>query len=407
MGNSLVLFTSSFPFGDQEAFLESELPYLSKEFQEIIIIPHHCSGKRRETSPNTKVELSFSHFFSQPKWKQVLPRFFNALKQWKECPKSLNTSVLKHYASYLSMAETYNQLLGKLINQRPDLKGAIFYSYWFHVQASGIALFKEKNKLPELKFVSRAHGFDLYEDRSPVNVFPLRERTLAQTSLLFPVSDSGSNYLKCRYPASNPYTMRLGVHDPGFSNPGSDLNHFSIVSCSNLVKLKRVHLIISALKNFVSEHKELNISWHHIGNGPEYQNLVSQARAALGKTINWVFHGNISNHDLYSFYKTTPVDVFVHLSETEGIPVSLMEAFACGIPAIATSVGGVPEIVNNKNGVLLEANPSPQQVAQTLGTMVKRRTHRTQQSLSAKETWHNAYQAESNYSAFIKKIKNS
>jgi glycosyltransferase involved in cell wall biosynthesis len=34
-------------------------------------------------------------------------------------------------------------------------------------------------------------------------------------------------------------------------------------------------------------------------------------------------------------------------SENEGMPVSLMEAAACGVPAVATAVGGVPELVEH------------------------------------------------------------
>jgi len=44
----------------------------------------------------------------------------------------------------------------------------------------------------------------------------------------------------------------------------------------------------------------------------------------------------------------------MNLSETEGIPVSIMEAQSAGVPILATNLGGTSEIVNNENGFLVE-----------------------------------------------------
>lgn len=52
-------------------------------------------------------------------------------------------------------------------------------------------------------------------------------------------------------------------------------------------------------------------------------------------------------------------DVFVLSSLSEGTPLALMEAMACGVPAVATRVGGIPEIVvDGETGILVpRANP--------------------------------------------------
>lgn len=49
-------------------------------------------------------------------------------------------------------------------------------------------------------------------------------------------------------------------------------------------------------------------------------------------------------------------DLFVNMSLSEGIPVSIMEAISFGIPIIATNVGGNAEIVNDETGVLIPVN---------------------------------------------------
>ena len=48
-------------------------------------------------------------------------------------------------------------------------------------------------------------------------------------------------------------------------------------------------------------------------------------------------------------------DIYVHPSSSEGLPVSLMEAAAAGLPLIGTKVGGIPELIEHeKNGLMLE-----------------------------------------------------
>lgn len=62
------------------------------------------------------------------------------------------------------------------------------------------------------------------------------------------------------------------------------------------------------------------------------------------------------NQQVYDYYKSNKVDVFVNVSYSEGLPVSLMEASSFGIPVIATDVGGSAEIIDKeqKNGFLLD-----------------------------------------------------
>lgn len=54
-------------------------------------------------------------------------------------------------------------------------------------------------------------------------------------------------------------------------------------------------------------------------------------------------------------YAKQPFHVFVNVSETDGVPVSIMEAMSFDILVIATAVGGTPKLIEEgKNGYLLD-----------------------------------------------------
>jgi glycosyltransferase involved in cell wall biosynthesis len=113
------------------------------------------------------------------------------------------------------------------------------------------------------------------------------------------------------------------------------------------LKEKRVHLLIEALKNINHE-----IYWFHIGDGP--LKVVLERRALdLPNNIKYKFLGFMKNKKVKEFYTNNSIDLFINVSESEGLPVSIMEAFSSGVPVIATDVGGTAELVDDEVGRLI------------------------------------------------------
>ena len=118
------------------------------------------------------------------------------------------------------------------------------------------------------------------------------------------------------------------------------------------------------------------------------------------------FRGNISNGELLRNYSNEQFDLLLNVSESEGIPVSIMETMSFGIPCIATDVGGTKEIVTDKyNGILLEKNFEPEILAQWICKFIEMPSDEYMQYRNnARTSWANKYNAEKNYEMFMKKL---
>ena len=94
------------------------------------------------------------------------------------------------------------------------------------------------------------------------------------------------------------------------------------------------------------------------------------------------------------------------MSESEGIPVSIMEALSFGIPCIATDVGGTREIVvSGNNGWLLGEDYAVEAVAEIIRNYYTFTAEKTAQLRNnARLFWEQKYDADINYRKFIKEL---
>ena len=123
--------------------------------------------------------------------------------------------------------------------------------------------------------------------------------------------------------------------------------------------------------------------------------------------LNVILHGYVSNQSLINFYQKQQVDLFVNVSSSEGLPVSIMEALSFGIPVIATDVGGTSELVSDKVGELISSNFS----TESLGKSIERVLNLNSEELlllrsNARSIFELKVNAKINYLLFYNKIKN-
>ena len=282
-----------------------------------------------------------------------------------------------------------------------------FYSYWTDDAALAISYLKKE--IPSSTAFCRLHGWDLYFERSEYHYLPFRKPIFNGLDAIFAISENGRNYLLSHFSSiineGRIYQSRLGIRTVDKLQPHErSFRRFKLISCSNLIPIKRVHLIVEAL----SHVEGLEIEWTHFGDGPEKNSLVGLCEKLLGpkENIQFNFPGRLPNWKVLEYYSTHMVDLFISLSRYDGIPVSIMEAMSFGIPAIATDVGGVSEIViNGKTGFLLDQEVHPKDVAEVIQHISSLDTESyNAMRAEAKNIWGTFYSADINYPEFCKRI---
>jgi glycosyltransferase involved in cell wall biosynthesis len=115
-----------------------------------------------------------------------------------------------------------------------------------------------------------------------------------------------------------------------------------LLSVGNLLPVKRHHLVIEALARLRQRWPGLRLAV--VGRGALAEELQQQA-LAQGLRDAVVFAGAVPQDELRWWYSAA--DLLVLASSREGWPNVLLEAMACGLPVVASRVGGVPEIVTD------------------------------------------------------------
>ncbi len=134
---------------------------------------------------------------------------------------------------------------------------------------------------------------------------------------------------------------------PTESKPGA-VEEFRpcILSVSRLAPEKNLHLVIAAIAELRLEFPDIGLVV--AGDGPLLEQLKQQ-RKDLNLEEAVRFSGFVA--DVRPLL--TSADVFVLASQTEGMPISILEAMALGTPIVASHVGGIPVMVEPENEALL------------------------------------------------------
>ena len=159
----------------------------------------------------------------------------------------------------------------------------------------------------------------------------------------------------------------------------SPRRRFNVVTVGRLVKIKGHDVLIQAFR--ILKRMSVDAELLIVGEGPERQMLEAEVKDA-GLESMVTFAGRQSPEQVRSHLRKA--SAFALPSRSEGMPLSLLEAMATGLPAVATRVGGVPEVLTPEAGILV-APEEPEMFANALVTLLKEPSRTAAMGRAARE----------------------
>ena len=318
----------------------------------------------------------------------------NALKQQENKLAKASESIRFYLNAY--MFSEYMKKNGLLEDN------AIYYSYWYFWKCMAAVMNKGKY---DIKVISRAHGYDLYKEQLASGYQPYKKYMDERLDKLIFISDHGKDYyLKSNgLNDSDKYRIDyLGTTNNYELTEYTKSGSYTLVSCSTVIPLKRVELIVEAL----SLVDDINIKWIHFGPGSEKEEFAQMVCNALGRksNIGYELFGRVPNDEVMKYYASNKIDAFITTSSNEGMPVSIMEAMSFGMPVIATKVGNIPYMFCD-NGILLSENPTANEVADAITELFgKSEDELLKIRNNSRNNWQQKYVADVNFNKFVEEV---
>ena len=134
-------------------------------------------------------------------------------------------------------------------------------------------------------------------------------------------------------------TIRNGAQAPAVGTAGITRRAgFTLISVGRLVRAKRFDILLQAVAQARQAVPDLGL-WI-VGAGAEEQAL---RRLCAGLDLDTTVRFCGERRDVWNWLRAA--DVFVLSSTSEGLPISMLEAMAAGLPVIVTEAGAMPELV--------------------------------------------------------------
>lgn len=399
---NIVFFTSSYPYGNGESFIKNELEILCQRFENVTLIPLNKTSSPPRTTPknckvitlnkikNSKRNLALKHF-----------RVISIIIAGEIKSQNLLSTQGRHIISALFKTLEKSDQLEQLLKSN-KLNYSILYSFWLNEWASILSILKFENKITN--YYGKAHGFDLYPEQTLYKKTILhRKFQLKQITKLFLISKNGIDFLNLKHPKYKDkyYLSYLGTEDFG-TTEYSPSNEITIITIARLTRIKRINILLEALKNTKNK-----INWIHIGSGGEQELDIKKRLKTLPSNITAVFKGHITNKEVKTIMLNQNITCLLNISITEGIPVSIMEAISCGIPVIATDVGGSSEIVNDQTGIVIPKDFSISFLSNLLDQINSSKLVKPDFRKQIKPYWEKNFNNKKNTNQFIDQIINS
>lgn len=138
-------------------------------------------------------------------------------------------------------------------------------------------------------------------------------------------------------------------------------NRFIILFVGHIIRAKGIFDLLNAIEIIrkLDQNIYKRISWVIVGQGTDMMEFKKRLTAFnINNDVKVV--GEVPHEKISKYMENA--DFIILPSWSEGLPATLVEAMGCGLPIIATEVGGIPELINKDIGILVEPK-NPEELA--------------------------------------------
>ena len=201
-----------------------------------------------------------------------------------------------------------------------------------------------RNRVPT---VFTAHSWAFTDGASVFRkiIASISERFVARfTKKIICVSDYDKR-LALRYRIA-PADKLLAIHNGADRNPFSDPEREDLIVMNGRLAYPKEYLLLLRAYKLSGSLLRLEI----ISDGPD-RPVIEAKIAELGLKDRVTLLGDLSREEVQR--KLSKAKIFMLISKHEGMPLSILEAMAAGLPIIASNVGGIPEEIDDTCGILV------------------------------------------------------
>lgn len=222
-----------------------------------------------------------------------------------------------------------------------------------------------------------AHGFHFYKGAPAINwilYYPVEKWLSRYTDVLITINKEDYERAKTFKAGKVCYVPGVGIDlkkfNVGYVNKeqkrkeiGVSADDFVLLSVGELIPRKNHEVVIRALSVLKQMDKLNHIEYVICGRGA-YETDLKKLAEGLDVADHVHFLGY--RNDISEICNCA--DLFVFMSHQEGLPVALMEAMACGLPAVCSNIRGNTDLIEDGVTGLL-ANNTPEEVAESISEM--------------------------------------
>ncbi|ABR43947.1 glycosyltransferase [Parabacteroides distasonis] len=410
---SLLFFTDTFPLSGltEPSFILPEIQVMDKSFDRITILPENkaSNGEKVNLPEKFCIDQTFCNQDLSCNNLILLRHLFKPFVLqllFKEKKRIKNRYQFFSFLRYINKALFYKAYINRLlINGEIDSQNTVFYSFWFSEITFALAMLCDKY---HLTFSCRAHGYDLYDERVVFRSHAIRAYTLSKILHVYPCSEQGWNYMKKQYPT---YNEKISVSYLGcekiyntFNPTSEDHKTITFFTCARLHSVKRLPMTYNILADVAKYFKDIHVCWQIIGEGDERSKLETLIVQNHVPNFTVSLCGAKSNEEVHKIYSKKHIDWGILLSESEGLSISVCEQLAYKIPVIVTNVGGLPEVVDESNGILLSPEPTSNELISKLTKYINNAELYDTICNNAYNKWSNNYNSNKNRVEFMKML---